>query len=236
MSLCGYSYAVCVFLVVQVEELDLKWTQAMSSPGCAAVGALVQGVARDGGAIARARCELGLLLGSVIISAVVGGMAGAQGLGAALLSWLCSFLCVYAHPPWQFLPWLEAGVRPKLVLWRGRRGWSRRLMWAGGSVGLSWQDGQSMRQFSVCCFCAEMGSKQTCACVHWEWSLGFSHSSVKPHWCLNQLRRFVFLVLDPTAGLPNMLLELLTPKGGSPSLWYPLPLVGHLLGVWVLPD
>lgn len=87
----------------------------MSSPGCAAAGVLVRGVARDGEAIARARCELGLLLGSVIISAVVGGVARAQGLGAGLLSWLCSFLCVYAHPRWQFLPWLEAGLGPKLV-------------------------------------------------------------------------------------------------------------------------
>lgn len=94
----------------------------MSSPGCVAVGALVQGVARDGGAIARARCELGLLLGSIIISAVAGGRARAQGLGAALLSWLCSFLCACAHPPRQFLPWLEAGLRPKLVPWGGRRG------------------------------------------------------------------------------------------------------------------
>ena len=87
----------------------------MSSPGCAAVGVLMQGVARGGEAIARARRELGLLLGSVIISAVVGGMARAQGLGAGLLSWLCSFLCVCARLQWQFLPWLEAGLGPKLV-------------------------------------------------------------------------------------------------------------------------
>ena len=115
-----------------------------------------------------------------------------------------------------------------------RRGCSRRPVWAGGHVGLSWQDGQSMRQFSICCLCAKSGSKQVCACVHWERSLGFSQPSVKPHWYSNQLRWFVFLVLDPTAGLPNILLEPITPQRGSPSLWYPPPLVSHLLGVWVL--
>ena len=72
-------------------------TKHVFSGGVLAAGALVGGMARDGWARARARCEPGILLGSAKISTLVWGMARAQGLGAALLNWFCSFFCACVH-------------------------------------------------------------------------------------------------------------------------------------------
>lgn len=74
----------------------------------------------------------------------------------------------------------------------------------GGMLGLSWQDSQNTRQFSICCVCTGIGSKQICACALQEWIFSFLQPSGKLHWFSKLLRELVSLVLNNRAGVPDM--------------------------------
>lgn len=67
-----HPYAVCMCPVALVRELDLKSSWVTLSPGVLAAVMLVGGGGGDGGARDRARCEPGLLLCSVVDSALSG--------------------------------------------------------------------------------------------------------------------------------------------------------------------
>lgn len=57
--------------------------------------------------------------------------------------------------------------------------------------------------------------------------------SGKSYWFSTEPKDLFFLVLDPSTKVTNVRLKLLTPQEGFPSLWYPLPLMGLFLEMWV---
>ena len=74
----------------------------------------------------------------------------------------------------------------------------------GAILAASQSTSQSTSQFSICCLCTGTGSEQVCEHALQEGRLGFFWPSSKPHWFSSQSRGFIFPMLDPRAGVPNM--------------------------------
>lgn len=75
-----------------------------------------------------------------------------------------------------------------------------------------WQERQAAFQSMISML--GLGASKS-VCVLQEWSPGFLHLSIMPHWFSNQIMELDFPVLDPRAGMPNMWLKSLAPQGGS---------------------